>query len=106
MCLAYLNVGQAEDYRSYWQSEWRAPADSARGTPDFMVSVDPDGWPGNYPVTYWDPRWKRVLFGHRAALLDQILEDGFDGVYLDWVLGYQEPAVADAARSVAVTTMS
>ena len=24
-CIAYLNVGQAEDYRSYWNEAWRAP---------------------------------------------------------------------------------
>lgn len=102
ICLAYLNVGQAEDYRCYWGADWRAPSAERTGTPDFLVTVDPDGWPGNYPVAYWDRRWRSVLFGDPRALLDQILEDGFDGVYLDWVMGFEEPAVVRAARRAGV----
>ena len=94
LCIAYLNVGQAEDYRAYWKQEWRAPSTIAPGTPSFLVSVDPDGWSGNYPVAYWDPRWRKILFG----LLDQVLDDGFDGVYMDWILAYAEPAVVACAR--------
>lgn len=94
LCIAYLNVGQAEDYRTYWKQEWRAPTATASGSPSFLISVDPDGWVGNYPVAYWDPRWHKVLFG----LLDQILDDGFDGIYMDWILAYAEPAVVACAR--------
>lgn len=97
ICVAYLNIGQAEDYRQYWSPDWRAPTQSAPGNPDFLLCLDPDGWPGNYPCRYWDPRWKAIVFGSHGALLDRILEAGFDGCYLDWVLGYSEPAVARAA---------
>ncbi len=102
LCIAYLNIGQAEDYRTYWRSTWRAPAPGSAGSPDFLVSIDPDGWEGNYPVAYWDERWRRVLFGAPDALLDQVLADGFDGIYMDWVLGYLEPAVVRAAEAAGV----
>ncbi len=102
LCLAYLNVGQAESYRTYWRSGWRAPSPKTRGDPRFLVSVDPDGWEGNYPVAYWDVRWRAILFGSKDALLDQVIDDGFDGVYLDWILGYREPAVVAAAEEASV----
>ena len=30
ICLAYVNIGQAEDYRAYWAATWRAPTDNRR----------------------------------------------------------------------------
>ncbi|MGH7162172.1 MAG: endo alpha-1,4 polygalactosaminidase, partial [Planctomycetota bacterium] len=87
LCLAYVNVGQAEEYRTYWRPEWRAPAPDAPGSPSFLLAPDPDGWPGNYPVAYWEPGWRAHLFGSPASLVDAAVEDGFDGAYLDWVLG-------------------
>jgi cysteinyl-tRNA synthetase len=98
LCVAYLNIGQAEDYRAYWLGDWRAPTRSAPGAPAFLLGADPDGWVGNYPVAYWDGRWQATLFGSPEAPLDQILADGFDGAYLDWVLGYAHSDVVAAAR--------
>lgn len=77
--LAYLSIGQAERYRSYWRSEWRV------GNPSWLVAEDPD-WPTNYYVRYWDPEWQAIIY----AYLDQILEAGFDGVYLDRVDAYTQ----------------
>lgn len=97
LCLAYVNVGQAEDYRTYWTSSWRGP-----GEPSFVLGPDPDGWQGNYPVAYWDPRWRRELWGAPGALVDAAIADGFDGVLCDWVLGYEDATVASAARRAGV----
>ena len=36
--LAYVDVGQAEDWRWYWQKGWKP------GRPDWIVTVDPDDW--------------------------------------------------------------
>jgi len=86
--LAYIDVGEAEDYRWYWIPGWKV------GNPPFIVSTDPDGWTGNYPVAFWDPAWKTIVFQY----LDRILEDGFDGIYLDWLEGYiHQPVVETAA---------
>ncbi|MHC4547827.1 MAG: endo alpha-1,4 polygalactosaminidase [Planctomycetota bacterium] len=102
LCLAYLNVGQAEAYRTYWRSHWRAPTAERAGHPAYLLTVDPEGWPGDYPVAYWDYRWRAVLWGSPDAPLDRILADGFDGAYLDWILGFQDPTVAAAARRAGV----
>jgi len=102
LCLAYLNVGQAEVYRTYWRAHWRAPTAARAGEPAYLVTVDPEGWEGNYPVAYWDLRWKGVLWGAPDAPLDQALADGFDGVFLDWILGFSEPAVVREAHRAGV----
>ena len=99
LVLAYVDIGQAEDYRTYWQPEWTPPTLEGPGDPDFMVSVDPDGWEGNYPVAYWDPDWQQIIFGGAGSVVQAVLDDGFDGIYMDWVGGCEEDAVvARAAR--------
>jgi len=96
--LAYLNVGQAEEYRAYWPDAWRAPTRDAPGDPPFLLALDPDGWPANYPVAYWHPAWRKIV----VRAVDEVVADGFDGLYCDWVLGYREPAVVAAARAAGV----
>ena len=98
LCLAYLNVGQAERYRTYWRETWRAPTKESAGDPAFLLTVDPDGWVGDYPVAYWDPTWKSIV----RARVERLAALGFDGVYCDWVLGFTEPAVVAAARRAGV----
>ena len=100
--LAYVNVGQAESYRTYWRPHWKAPTKDAPGSPEYLLTVDPDGWSGNYPVAYWDVRWRAVLWGAPDAPVDQAIADGFDGVYLDWILGFEEATVAAAADRAGV----
>jgi cysteinyl-tRNA synthetase, unknown class len=87
LVIAYLNVGQAEDYRTYWRKGWRV------GAPDWILMNDPDGWAGNFPVAYWRPGWRDIITG----LARDIAGAGFDGVYLDWVGGFQEDTVKKAA---------
>jgi cysteinyl-tRNA synthetase len=94
--LAYVDVGQAEDYRDYWASDWVAPTAAQRGIPDFLVTVDPDGWSGNYPVAYWRSEWKQLWLGSNGVVAT-LARLGFDGVYLDWVEAYDDDAVRDAA---------
>ncbi len=96
LLLAYVDIGQAEDYRDYWADDWRAPEHGQRGTPDFLVTPDPDGWSGNYPVAYWDPRWQGLWLGTDGIVAD-LARLGFDGIYLDWVEAYDDEAVIAAA---------
>jgi len=76
LVIAYLSIGEAESYRSYWQESWT----TAR--PDWLDPENPD-WPGNYLVQFWRPEWQRLVYGSADAYLDRIIEAGFDGVYLD-----------------------
>ncbi|MBL9113855.1 MAG: endo alpha-1,4 polygalactosaminidase [Verrucomicrobiaceae bacterium] len=76
LLMAYLSVGEAEDYRSYWQPQWKT------GQPAWLDAENPD-WPGNFKVRFWEPGWQKIIFGTASSSLDRILAAGFDGVYLD-----------------------
>ena len=82
LVIAYMSIGEAEDYRYYWQADWKT------GNPDFLKTVNPD-WPGNYKVAYWDNAWKSVIYGNENAYLDKLLAAGFDGAYLDIIEGFE-----------------
>ncbi len=82
--LAYLSIGEAEDYRFYWQRDW------AGAPPAWLGAENPD-WPGNYAVRYWDHTWQDLILGTPGAYLDAILAGGFDGVYLDRIDAFDVP---------------
>ena len=86
LLLAYIDIGQAEDYRDYWEDHWRAPTSREPGSPDFLITVDPDGWSGNYSVAFWRPEWKELWLGPEG-IVAVLAGMGFDGIYLDWVEG-------------------
>ena len=91
LVLAYIDIGQAEDFRTYWQDGWRI------GDPEWIVGGDPDGWEGNYPVAYWHEAWRAIWLGD-AGYLQAILDAGFDGIYLDWIEAYDDKNVAAKAE--------
>lgn len=76
--LCYFSIGEAEEYRFYWQKEWKD------NPPRFLGPENPN-WAGNYKVKYWREDWWESSL---RPYLDRILEAGFDGVYLDIVDGY------------------
>lgn len=80
--VAYLSIGEAEDYRYYWQPEW------AVSPPAWLGEENPD-WPGNYKVDYWHPGWQSVIRGGAGSYLQRILDAGFDGVYLDLIDAFE-----------------
>ncbi len=101
LVLAYLSIGEAENYRTYWNDTWDVNPDnkSATTTPEWLDPENPN-WPGNYKVKYWMPGWQQIILGTENSSLDQILALGFDGVYLDIIDGYQyyeDQGVSDAA---------
>ena len=82
LVIAYMSIGEAEDYRYYWNAAWTATP------PSWLIEENPD-WPGNYKVEYWDPAWQAVLFGNDTSYLKRILDAGFDGVYLDIIDAFE-----------------
>jgi cysteinyl-tRNA synthetase len=95
--LAYVDIGQAEDFRAYWGRDWRAPKPGRKGHPEFLVAPDPDGWSGDYGVAFWHPDWKNIWLGP-GGLIARLAKLGFDGVYMDWVAAYEEPAIVQRAK--------
>ncbi len=91
LVVAYIDIGQAEDWRTYWQKGWGI------GDPEWIVAADPDGWEGNYPVAYWDEEWQEIWLNPQDGYMQLLLDSGFDGIYLDWVEAYSDENVLDAA---------
>jgi len=82
--IAYLSIGEAEDYRSYWQPQWVRKNKPTASAPSWLGPVNPD-WKGNYRVKYWQPAWQAIIL----AAADNIMAQGFDGLYLDIVDGFE-----------------
>lgn len=82
LVLCYMSIGEAENYRYYWQSGWNS------NPPSWLVEENPD-WPGNYKVKYWDSNWQSIIFGNDSSYLKKILDAGFDGVYLDIIDAFE-----------------
>jgi len=76
--IAYLSIGEAENYRAYWQSSWSTNA------PAFLLGENPE-WKGNFRVKFWQADWQKIIL----ADVDKIMAAGFDGVYLDIVDGFE-----------------
>ncbi len=82
LVIAYMSIGEAEDSRYYWRSEWKSSPQS------WLAGENPD-WPGNYKVRYWNADWQKIIFGEGDSYLGLILDAGFDGVYLDIIDAYE-----------------
>jgi len=103
LVIAYVDIGEAEDWRIYWQDWWVAPTESTYGNPDFMLTPDPDGWSGNYPVAFWDSRWQDIIVDNDSSILKIVIADGFDGIYMDWVEAYDDTVAISVAESLGIT---
>lgn len=111
--LAYLSIGEAEDYRFYWDQRWveRAPLKRNSGPPQLpgpTAAIDEtltavriprlvapgwlgrenELWSGNYLVRFWYEGWQAIIMHGTQSYLTRIQDAGFDGVYLDRVDAY------------------
>ena len=82
LVIAYMSIGEAEDYRYYWKDEWNTKP------PEWLDEENPD-WPGNYKVKYWIKDWQNIIYGSENSYLDKIISSDFDGVYLDIIDAYE-----------------
>ena len=79
--VSYFSAGECEDFRYYWKSEWN------KKRPSWVYKADKD-WKGDYIVKYWEPEWQKIVYGSPDALIDRIMDAGFDGVSIDRVDAY------------------
>jgi cysteinyl-tRNA synthetase len=82
LVVCYMSVGEAEDYRYYWDSDWK------KGDPEWLDKENPD-WGGNYKVKYWMTEWQNIIYGNDDSYLKKILDAHFDGVYLDIIDAFE-----------------
>ena len=81
LVIAYLSIGETENYRYYWKKEW----DKQR--PSWMGKENKE-WKANYLAKYWEPEWQKIIYGSPEAYVDKVLAAGFDGFYFDRVDAY------------------
>lgn len=77
--LAYFEIGSIEQYRP----EYPGLRD---GAPDLVLNGWPE-WPEEFFVRYWDERWWQQVIQPR---IDRAVAAGFDGIYLDTPLAYEQ----------------
>lgn len=82
LVISYMSIGEAEDYRYYWQQSWNT------SKPSWLDTENPD-WEGNYRVKYWNSDWQSIIYGNNNSYLYKILNAGFDGVYLDIIDAFE-----------------
>lgn len=80
--VAYVSIGEAEDYRYYWNSDWK------KNKPSWLDEENLS-WKGNYKVRYWEQDWKNIIYGSNNAYLDKVLNSNFDGIYLDIIDAFE-----------------
>ncbi|HSU52728.1 MAG TPA: endo alpha-1,4 polygalactosaminidase, partial [Candidatus Dormibacteraeota bacterium] len=73
--LSYFEIGAIEEYRPEWKT-----------TPQDLKLAKVKGWPKERLVRFWDDRWWPII----QDRIDQALNVGFDGAYLDMVTAYEE----------------
>jgi len=82
LVLAYLSIGEAEDYRYYWKTAWE------KNPPGWLENENPE-WKGNYKVRYWKKEWQDIIVSRKNSYIQKIMDAGFDGVYLDLVDAFE-----------------
>lgn len=82
---AYISIGEAEDYRAYWNKTWDV-------SPPAFVLEQNSGWEGNFPAAFWNAEWQNIVVNR----IDKARATRYAGVYLDIVDGYKKQAVKDA----------
>jgi cysteinyl-tRNA synthetase, unknown class len=68
--LGYFDVGEAENFRSYFSS-----------LPSSVLGPQNPDWPGDFQVQYWTPTWLAVAENYIQTMINQ----GYNGAFLDVV---------------------
>ncbi len=94
--LAYLSIGEAEEQRDYWRSQW-TPRD-----PPWLYTEHPEK-PSRYRVRFWDLAWQTIVQQRLAELLVR----GYSGVYVDGVESFTfwEYKQETEARQLMISTI-
>jgi len=82
LLIAYVSIGEAEDYRYYWQASWD------NDHPIWLDDENPN-WQGNYKVRYWEKDWQKIIFGNNHSYIKKVINAGFDGAFLDVIDAYE-----------------
>jgi cysteinyl-tRNA synthetase, unknown class len=76
--ISYMSIGEAEEYRFYWQDSWR-------NQKPVWLGPENCAWPKAHAIRYWRDEWKDISFRKPDSYIKRIIDAGYDGVYLDRV---------------------
>ena len=82
LILSYMSIGEAENYRYYWQPSWNT------NKPSWLDTQNPN-WAGNYKVKYWNKEWQNIIYDSNNSYVKKIIDSNFDGVYLDIIDAFE-----------------
>ena len=82
LIISYMSIGEAENYRYYWQNNWNTTK------PTWLDAENPN-WAGNYKVKYWNTEWQNIIYGNDNSYLKKVVNANFDGVYLDIIDAFE-----------------
>ncbi|MFV8362036.1 endo alpha-1,4 polygalactosaminidase [Flavobacterium sp. ZT3P35] len=82
LILSYMSIGEAENYRYYWQPSWNT------NKPSWLDTQNPN-WAGNYKVKYWNKEWQNIIYDNNNSYVKKIIDSNFDGVYLDIIDAFE-----------------
>ena len=70
--LAYIDIGEAEDFRDYWPE--------VRKNPGLLIGENPD-WPGDWFADVNNPEWRRIILESEIPRLQSL--GPMDGLCMD-----------------------
>ena len=76
LLLGYLSIGEVEEYRRWFK---------APGIASLTIRENPH-WKGNFLVDFRKPQWHALI----ASVASEILDKGFDGLFLDTVNSFEQ----------------
>lgn len=81
LVISYINVGAAENYRYYWQEDWKLHHPG-------WLKKSYEGYEDEVWVKFWEQDWQDIIYGNEDSYIKKIIDAGFDGAYLDNVECY------------------
>lgn len=81
LIIAYVNIGAAENWRYYWNQNWKL------NNPTWLKKKYA-GYDDEIYVQFWHDDWKKIIYGNPESYLKRIIDAGFDGAFLDNVEAY------------------
>lgn len=99
--VGYVSVGQTDDTRPYWNSDWTVNPDGGPGqdtdpksetAPDWLLD-QADSFAAAI-VDFGDQAWQNIVINQ----VEDLANRGYNGIFLDNMLSYYERAVIEAAE--------
>lgn len=83
LAYGYLNVSKINTFNLHWDEVWLDSSGTPHQDSPWLQAKD-SAFENTWLVNFWEPQWQDILENR----LSRLIEQGFDGVFLDDVLEY------------------